>query len=251
MAKDSRATTLPVLSPDLGERIRHVVDMFDRKKDAAAVAGVIPEQLNRWCQAKSEPRFVGIARLARAKSVRLEWIVTGEGPVHHHAEAYPGPASEMPHSKTENILQALHPDADDAPDSLFQPPQNLEKDGDGIRQMISGDGSGPASESAQKKSAHQTQKTHNSRVSTRTGDNTIQFSNDSLLSAIITGFLTTEGIDNAPIITRNILATYREIIHLLGNEPDQAETGTLIAQIVSAIIRHHTVMPHRETTETK
>jgi len=61
----------------MGDRIRHVVDMFDRKKDAAEVAGVIPEQLNRWCLAQSEPRFVGISRLALAQDICLNWIATG------------------------------------------------------------------------------------------------------------------------------------------------------------------------------
>ncbi len=61
----------------MGDRIRHVVDLFDRKKDAAEVAGVIPEQLNRWCTAQSEPRFVGISRMALAQDVSLNWIATG------------------------------------------------------------------------------------------------------------------------------------------------------------------------------
>lgn len=71
---------LPVLDSALGDRIRHVVDMFDRKKDAARIAGIIPEQLNRWCQAQSEPRFVGVARLAISKGISLQWIATGEPP---------------------------------------------------------------------------------------------------------------------------------------------------------------------------
>ncbi len=77
---------LPVLDSALGDRIRHVVELFDRKKDAAQIAGVIPEQLNRWCQAQSEPRFVGIARLAIMKGVRMEWIATGEGGVDARTE---------------------------------------------------------------------------------------------------------------------------------------------------------------------
>ncbi|MDP2698241.1 MAG: hypothetical protein Q8O73_09050 [Thalassospira sp.] len=76
------AENLPVLDHEMGNRIRHVVDLFARKKDAAQTAGVIPEQLNRWCQAQSEPRFVGISRMAVQHDVRLDWIATGDGPIH-------------------------------------------------------------------------------------------------------------------------------------------------------------------------
>ncbi len=79
-AAKKKLAGLPVLDSALGDRIRHVVDMFDRKKDAARIAGIIPEQLNRWCQAQSEPRFVGVARLAISKGISLQWIATGEPP---------------------------------------------------------------------------------------------------------------------------------------------------------------------------
>lgn len=76
---DEDPKELPTLNADMAARIRQVVDLFDRKKEAASIAGVIPEQLNRWCQAQSEPRFVGIARLAKSKGVSLDWIATGHG----------------------------------------------------------------------------------------------------------------------------------------------------------------------------
>ena len=79
MGRRNTQGPLPVLDSALGDRIRQVVELFDRKKDAARIAGIIPEQLNRWCQAQSEPRFVGIARLAISKGIRMEWIATGEG----------------------------------------------------------------------------------------------------------------------------------------------------------------------------
>lgn len=79
MNRRNTDTPLPVLDSALGDRIREVVGLFDRKKDAAKIAGVIPEQLNRWCQAQSEPRFVGIARLAISQGVGMEWIATGSG----------------------------------------------------------------------------------------------------------------------------------------------------------------------------
>jgi DNA-binding phage protein len=76
---DEDPKELPTLNAEMAARIRQVVDLFDRKKEAASIAGVIPEQLNRWCQAQSEPRFVGIARLAKSKGVSLDWIATGHG----------------------------------------------------------------------------------------------------------------------------------------------------------------------------
>ncbi|OKH89620.1 hypothetical protein [Thalassospira sp. TSL5-1] len=239
MANDSRATTLPVLSPALGERIRHVVDMFDRKKDAAEVAGVIPEQLNRWCQAKSEPRFIGIARLAKAKAVRLEWIVTGEGPVYIHAGQS---LSSPPHPQQDAAENSTYPAHHGPVELTRQHTQDLQVD-------LAEDHLDTTEVSAQKKRSYQTKKTHNSRVLENSSTEII-FSNYSLLSAIITGFLMAEGVDNAGRITQSILATYRDIIHVLGHEPEQDETGNLIAQIVSAIIRQHAAAPHRDPTET-
>ena len=239
MANDSRATTLPVLSPALGERIRHVVDMFDRKKDAAEIAGVIPEQLNRWCQAKSEPRFVGIARLAKAKSVRLEWIVTGEGPVHISSGQTP---PYPPHAQNDTAEQDIYPTHPGNVEESRQQPQNMRSDA-GYDRLDT------TEVSLQKKRSYQPQKTHNSRVLENQRAE-ILFSNYSLLSAIITGFLTAEGIDNAARMTQSILTTYRDIIHVLGHEPEQDETGNLIAQIVSAIIRQHSAASHRDPSET-
>ena len=96
MARPPIVNSLPALDSALGDRIRYVVDLFDRKKDAAQIAGVIPEQLNRWCQAQSEPRFVGITRLALSQGVSLEWIATGNGEIQSHANGKTTPQHATP-----------------------------------------------------------------------------------------------------------------------------------------------------------
>ncbi|OSQ38853.1 hypothetical protein [Thalassospira mesophila] len=237
MTKNNHAAALPVLDPALGERIRHVVDMFDRKKDAAEVAGVIPEQLNRWCQAQSEPRFVGVARLASAQAVRLEWIVTGRGPVHIDP-----PAAEP----------ARPPQTATAPDKRARHPASSSESH--VQHMALSEIVGPnlAARSAQsaprqstKSSADGTSAPHTPKPPgiEKSG---IFYNDHGLLFAIVTGFLTAEGINDAPRITRDILAAYDEIITLLGDELSQADTGMMIAQIVSAIIRRHSINNRRD-----
>ncbi|PKR53268.1 hypothetical protein COO20_14280 [Thalassospira marina] len=263
MAKNSRATTLPVLDPALGERIRHVVDMFDRKKDAAEVAGVIPEQLNRWCQAQSEPRFVGVARLASAQAVRLEWIVTGKGPV--HIDPATDPANIAPPAASGK--NGGQPATDPAQSNVHHmalsemvAPEMVAGISGTIAADTTGDvandsalptkGTAARSASSEKK----TSRTKKSRSKTNVADNDAvetPYSNHGLLSAIVTGFLTAEGVEDAPRITKNILAAYSEIIALLGDELSQADTGMMIAQIVSAIIRRHSISNRPSPSETE
>jgi DNA-binding phage protein len=214
MAKNSRVAALPVLDPELGNRIRQVVDMFDRKKDAAQVAGVIPEQLNRWCQAQSEPRFVGVARLACAQAVRLEWIVTGKGPVHIDL-ANETPKQPNRYSARSAPSTRLLPGSSQSNTHAAGHPENI---GSGI---------------------------NSSQVPPQTPP--LPHNDRGLLSAIVTGFLTAEGVENAPRITQDILAAYNEIVTLLGEELNKADTGLIIAQIVSAIIRRHSI-PNRQGT---
>ncbi|OSQ41693.1 hypothetical protein [Thalassospira sp. MCCC 1A01428] len=241
MAKNNHAKALPVLDPALGERIRHVVEMFDRKKDAAEVAGVIPEQLNRWCHAQSEPRFVGIARLASAQSVRLEWIVTGHGPVH-----------------TDPVMETTgSPQNTRARRGAHQHVGNLDQSNVhhmGVSEIVGATmANGDANNSAEEKSLPSAKATAINKDQANTAKSLSPnrpYDDLGLLSAIVTGFLTAEGIDDAPRITQDILAAYKEITTLLGDELSQADTGMMIAQIVSAIIRRHSISNRKTPTDT-
>ncbi|MBO6772352.1 MULTISPECIES: hypothetical protein [unclassified Thalassospira] len=107
MTKHNHPTPLPVLDAEMGERIRQVVNLFDRKKDAAEIAGVIPEQLNRWCQAQSEPRFVGVSRMALIKGINLNWIATGKGKTDLSDDIHPTGSSVAPDTIHRDMLMAM------------------------------------------------------------------------------------------------------------------------------------------------
>ncbi len=149
----------------MGDRIRHVVSLFDRKKDAAEIAGVIPEQLNRWCQAQSEPRFVGVSRMALIKGVCLNWIATGKGTPK---------LSELPES------------------------------------CVAGSSS-PSRDTI----------------------------NRDMLVAVISGFLTAEGIDNAAQTAHDIITTYEDIIEKAEKNRRPSDYGYILSEAISTIISRH------------
>src|SRR5579862_8443312 len=62
-----------------GERLRTVADLFDSRAEASEVAGVVPEQLQKYIRGAVKPPFEVIRRLAAAKAISLDWLATGEG----------------------------------------------------------------------------------------------------------------------------------------------------------------------------
>jgi transcriptional regulator with XRE-family HTH domain len=64
---------------EFGERMRHLLDLYDSRPDAAEVAGVTPEHLASYMSGKAKPPFALVARLAKDRGVSLEWMATGEG----------------------------------------------------------------------------------------------------------------------------------------------------------------------------
>ena len=64
--------------PGLGERLGALVDMYETQREAAQVIGRAPETLQNWKKGRM-PFFGDVAKLARDKGVRLEWLATGDG----------------------------------------------------------------------------------------------------------------------------------------------------------------------------
>jgi helix-turn-helix protein len=64
---------------EFGERMRHLLDMFGSRPEAAKVAGVTPEHLASYINGSAKPPFALVARLAKAQGVSLEWMSSGEG----------------------------------------------------------------------------------------------------------------------------------------------------------------------------
>lgn len=69
-----------VAIPGLGERLGQLVSMYESQKEAAASIGRAPETLQNWKKGRM-PFFGDVARMAREKGVRLDWLATGDGPV--------------------------------------------------------------------------------------------------------------------------------------------------------------------------
>ncbi|MGH6872167.1 MAG: LexA family transcriptional regulator [Rhizomicrobium sp.] len=59
--------------------MRTLLDLFDSRPEAAAIAGVTPEHLASYISGKAKPPFELVSRLAAAKGVSLQWMASGEG----------------------------------------------------------------------------------------------------------------------------------------------------------------------------
>jgi hypothetical protein len=102
---------------ELGERIRYLLDMFDSRPDAAAIAGVTPEHLASYIGGRAKPPFELIGRLAQAKGISLEWLATGEG--HSRlGEAEGGYASIRVVERDSHSGPGAYPMADDVRDRI-------------------------------------------------------------------------------------------------------------------------------------
>jgi phage repressor protein C with HTH and peptisase S24 domain len=63
----------------LSGRLAVVINAFKSRQDAAAVAGVVADQLGRYMRGASQPSFETVARLAAARGFSLDWLWSGTG----------------------------------------------------------------------------------------------------------------------------------------------------------------------------
>ncbi|VEE17549.1 LexA family transcriptional regulator [Ectopseudomonas mendocina] len=73
------ANSVPFPSKGIGTRIEAIADLFESRKQAAAMAGVAVSTLQRWLAEEGMPSFDSLARLAMAKGASLDWVATGHG----------------------------------------------------------------------------------------------------------------------------------------------------------------------------
>ncbi|MGB0683365.1 MAG: helix-turn-helix domain-containing protein [Magnetovibrionaceae bacterium] len=73
-------TLVPGYSPELGKRIRDLLEEFDSLKDAAALVDMKPEMLRRYEDGLSKPSFYVMADLCKAANRSLDWLAYGERP---------------------------------------------------------------------------------------------------------------------------------------------------------------------------
>ncbi|WP_447926915.1 XRE family transcriptional regulator [Vreelandella sp. EE27] len=76
MEEDS--TPVPILGNAIGTRISEMADKIGSRKLAAEAAGVSSATFYRWLNGDSPPVFAGVAKLANAAGVSLDWVASGE-----------------------------------------------------------------------------------------------------------------------------------------------------------------------------
>lgn len=64
---------------DLGARLDQVVKIIGKKSTAAEIAGVTPEQLDKWLKGTVKVPAEAIRAIAEAADVDFSWTVTGRG----------------------------------------------------------------------------------------------------------------------------------------------------------------------------
>jgi len=81
------AARLETTPEELGRRIAMVLDLYPTRLQAAEVAGISPDQVLQYVKGAAKPAFITLARLAHPHRVRLDWLATGTGPMHHDDSA--------------------------------------------------------------------------------------------------------------------------------------------------------------------
>ena len=71
--------SVPIPTSEIGTRIAEMADRMGSRKLAAKAAGVSSATFYRWINGESPPVFSGVAKLAEAVGVSLDWVASGVG----------------------------------------------------------------------------------------------------------------------------------------------------------------------------
>lgn len=75
--QDANKVSFPISGMET--RIAAVADLYESRKQAAAMAEAALSSLQRWIAGEGMPAFDSVALLASGKGVSLDWIATGKG----------------------------------------------------------------------------------------------------------------------------------------------------------------------------
>jgi len=70
-----------------------LVERIGTQAHAAEIAGISPQQLHNIMTGKSSPSLMPVAKLAEAAGVRLDWLISGTGPMLREEPAPSAPAT--------------------------------------------------------------------------------------------------------------------------------------------------------------
>ncbi|WP_165495671.1 helix-turn-helix domain-containing protein [Marinobacter halodurans] len=92
-----------------GERVEVAIERAGGTTKMARMAGVSTSVLSKWRRGESDPSRSRLVKMARAASVSIEWLATGEGSLDHVAGVQPQRAAgpqEMDLELLENVARA-------------------------------------------------------------------------------------------------------------------------------------------------
>lgn len=68
-----------LMPPEFVNRLRHIADSFQTRRDAAQAAGISTDQLTRYLRGENQPTFQAMQKLCDAANMSLQWLATGDG----------------------------------------------------------------------------------------------------------------------------------------------------------------------------
>ncbi len=78
--ENASSESVPSLAPGLGTRIRAAADALGTRENAAKLAGVSADMLQKYFREASTPAFDVAARLCLAAGMNVHWLATGKEP---------------------------------------------------------------------------------------------------------------------------------------------------------------------------
>ncbi len=63
------------------ERFSSVIQLLGGLKNCSSIIGVTDEQIAKWRDGKSKPQFFSMCSLAEKAGIRLDWLLSGKGPM--------------------------------------------------------------------------------------------------------------------------------------------------------------------------
>ena len=115
---------VPILAPGIGTRISAVSSAIGSRKDAALVAQVSTDSLQRYIREENMPPFDVAARLCAAAGVRLDWLVTAQEPMRTSENATQSAVSHA--LRRDDLTMALQLAAEALEDKYLPPPKHAE-----------------------------------------------------------------------------------------------------------------------------
>jgi len=76
--KKTSASPVPILADGIGTRISEICEILGTRKNAASIAGVSTDSLQRYIREEVQPPFEAVAKLAIAADKPLDWVATGK-----------------------------------------------------------------------------------------------------------------------------------------------------------------------------